>query len=993
MLTQKLSPIPVVMLMVSIVATVIFGVSESVVFNPPYLLLILNLIFWTGATIAIAYISAKTFLHDGSLTVLLISVSIIILGVSVILSGWVGSFSGDHSVAIGNICPLVASVVQLTSGLFSLTIRDEAAIARRKRLLFVAYAAALVFVGVVSVIVLSGSLPPFFTSSGPTLLRQSVLGSTVLFFGLALTAFVLQYAKSRSPVLLWYSLAIALFSLGFFSAFEIHVIGDVPTWLGRVTLYTGNLYLLAALLESRKISVGTSNGWAEAFRSQRGQIETLFSKMLNGFAYHRIIVDEEGNPVDYVFLAANEAFEKMTGLKREIVIGKKVTEVLPGIEKDPADWIGAYGKVALTGQPAFIENYVAPLRRWYSVSAYSPRKDYFVAISEDITERKRAEKEIASLAKFPLENPAAVLRVDQKGIILFANPVAYGFLKEWQTKVGERVPENIKQQVIDALASGTKIEFEANLGEETFSFLVAPIAAEGYVNLYGISITKRKKAEKSLEEYVKNLKVLVAERTEKLEASALYARSLIEASLDPLVTISAEGKITDVNKATELATGFNRDQLIGSDFSDYFTEPEKARAGYKHVFTQGFVKDYSLAIRHKSGKITDVLYNATLYRNEAGEIQGVFAAARDVTKGKQAEEKIRVASLYSRSLIEASLDPLVTISVDGKITDVNKATELATGCSREELIGSDFSNYFTEPEEAAAGYKQVFTEGFVVDYPLAIRHKSGKVTEVLYNASVYRNVEGQVEGVFAAARDITERKKLEKMLQESERLAAIGSTAGMVGHDIRNPLQAITGDVYLLESEVSSLPEGEAKDNMKESLEGIDQNVQYVNKIVQDLQDYARPITPVVTETNLETLFEDMLKNGVPENIEASLRVEKKAKKIVTDTQLLKRVLSNLVSNSLQAMPNGGKLMVRAFRDVGDTVITVEDTGGGIPENVRSRLFTPLFTTKSKGQGFGLPVVKRMTEALGGTVSFESELEKGTKFIIRLPTPKEMKGK
>jgi signal transduction histidine kinase len=254
-------------------------------------------------------------------------------------------------------------------------------------------------------------------------------------------------------------------------------------------------------------------------------------------------------------------------------------------------------------------------------------------------------------------------------------------------------------------------------------------------------------------------------------------------------------------------------------------------------------------------------------------------------------------------------------------------------------------------------------------------------------------VEGQVEGVFAAARDITERKKLEKMLQESERLAAIGSTAGMVGHDIRNPLQAITGDVYLLESEVSSLPEGDAKDNMKESLEGIDQNVQYVNKIVQDLQDYARPITPVVTETNLETLFEDMLKNGVPENIEASLRVEKKAKKIVTDTQLLKRVLSNLVSNSLQAMPNGGKLMVRAFRDVGDTVITVEDTGGGIPENVRSRLFTPLFTTKSKGQGFGLPVVKRMTEALGGTVSFESELEKGTKFIIRLPTPKEMNGK
>src|SRR5512136_3117993 len=137
--------------MASIVATVIFGVSESAVFNPPYLLLILDLIFWPGATAAIAYISAKTFLHDGSLTVLLTSASIIILGVSLILSGWVASFSGDHSVAIGNMCPLAASIVQLTGGLYSLTGRGETPIARRKRLLLVAYATAFIFVGVISV--------------------------------------------------------------------------------------------------------------------------------------------------------------------------------------------------------------------------------------------------------------------------------------------------------------------------------------------------------------------------------------------------------------------------------------------------------------------------------------------------------------------------------------------------------------------------------------------------------------------------------------------------------------------------------------------------------------------------------------------------------------------------------------------------------------------------------------------------------------------------
>lgn len=249
---------------------------------------------------------------------------------------------------------------------------------------------------------------------------------------------------------------------------------------------------------------------------------------------------------------------------------------------------------------------------------------------------------------------------------------------------------------------------------------------------------------------------------EKLREASLYTRSLIEVSLDPLVTISSEGKITDVNKATESVTGIQRDKLIGSDFSDYFTEPEKAREGYREVFEKGFVKDYPLAIRHKSGSIIHVLYNASVYKDATGHVAGVFAAARDITEQKRTEEKLREASVYTRSLIEVSLDPLITISPEGKITDVNKATESATGISREKLIGSDFSDYFTEPEKAHKGYMEVFEKGFVKDYPLAIRHVSGNTMDVLYNASVYRDTSGNIAGVFAAARDVTERKMAEK---------------------------------------------------------------------------------------------------------------------------------------------------------------------------------------------------------------------------------------
>lgn len=253
--------------------------------------------------------------------------------------------------------------------------------------------------------------------------------------------------------------------------------------------------------------------------------------------------------------------------------------------------------------------------------------------------------------------------------------------------------------------------------------------------------------------------------------AAEYARSLIEAALDPLVTISPEGKITDVNEATVKVTGLPRDKLIGTDFSDYFTEPAKAREGYRQVFSQGFVTDYPLTIRHKNGGQTDVLYNASVYRDTRGNVLGVFAAARDVTAQKHAAQ-------YARSLIEASLDPLVTISPEGKITDVNEATVKVTGLPRDKLIGTDFSDYFTEPAKAREGYRQVFSQGFVTDYPLTIRHKNGRLTDVLYNASVYRDARGNVLGVFAAARDVTAQKKAEaevtaQRTRELERLAEL----------------------------------------------------------------------------------------------------------------------------------------------------------------------------------------------------------------------------
>ena len=298
------------------------------------------------------------------------------------------------------------------------------------------------------------------------------------------------------------------------------------------------------------------------------------------------------------------------------------------------------------------------------------------------------------------------------------------------------------------------IEFEDIRDGTCFHHTLLPLSDNGIVKRIVVNsqdITKRKDDEKAF-----------------ITINS-YNRVLIDASIDPFITVNPNGEITDANKAVETVTGYDLEQVIGTNFSNYFTDSNYALEGFKKVFKNGFVENYPLKIMHKEGHILHVLINASLYYDEKGEIIGVFAAIRDITELKIAEKALKQANRYNRSLIEANIDPLVTIGPDGKVTDVNKATEKVTGCSRNEIIGTDFSDYFTEPDKAKEGYEEVFRKGYVKDYPLEIQHHDGGITPVLYNASIYRDESGDVVGVFAAARDITKRKKIENELLRANR--------------------------------------------------------------------------------------------------------------------------------------------------------------------------------------------------------------------------------
>ena len=278
--------------------------------------------------------------------------------------------------------------------------------------------------------------------------------------------------------------------------------------------------------------------------------------------------------------------------------------------------------------------------------------------------------------------------------------------------------------------------------------------------------------------------------------------SIVDSSNDAIITKTMDGVITTWNKSAERIYGYSEDEAIGQSVS-LLMPPDRAREMVEvldRILIGERFGPYETTRRRKDGVIIAISLTVSPIHDAAGAIVGASSIAREITERarlREIAERERVqdqalgASQYARSLIEASRDPLVTISPAGKITDVNEATIRVTGVERGHLVGTDFSDYFTEPDRAREGYLQVFARGFVTDYPLTIRHTGGDLTDVLYNASLYKHAGGQVLGVVATARDVTAQKRAEseaakQRARELDRLAELERFQKLtVGRELR----------------------------------------------------------------------------------------------------------------------------------------------------------------------------------------------------------------
>lgn len=482
-----------------------------------------------------------------------------------------------------------------------------------------------------------------------------------------------------------------------------------------------------------------------------------------------------------------------------------------------------------------------------------------------------------------------------------------------------------------------------------------------------------------------------------LAARQAYTRMVIEAAVAAVFTVARDGLVADVNAAASALTGFPRGLLLGRPFSELFGEPDAARQTVSRAFRDGRVVAAVLRLTTADSSPRIVTCDAGRFLDPRDGQQALVVSVRDITAQRETEERLY---FYNQSLYAATTDAIVITDVIGTISDANQRMERLAGQSRDELTGTSLDGYFTEPKQARNFLRAVLREGKVADFELSPGRPGGPASTVLsFSAWTFADSHGKLQGILASARDVTERKKFEGiqagMLDRARELdRAKSDFVARVSHELRSPLTSILGYLELLgEDDDDSLTARQQR-----MVEVINRNCQRLISLIEDLLLLSRIEAGTLT-LDCEHMDPGKLIERVHESFQPAIREQRLASRLdcepdlglVADPVQLERLMTNLISNAVKFTPPEGKIDISCRRDRDSVLITVRDTGIGVPEAEQSRLFSRFFRSsvslerETQGTGLGLFIVKRIAEAHGGTVAAESSVGEGSTFTVRLP--------
>ena len=462
--------------------------------------------------------------------------------------------------------------------------------------------------------------------------------------------------------------------------------------------------------------------------------------------------------------------------------------------------------------------------------------------------------------------------------------------------------------------------------------------------------------------------------------------AVLDASDDAIIATDLTGKVFTWNQGAERIYGYAAKEFIGRSLGDLM--PPGDRSGYSSILSAlqagSRIDPHDAVHVVKGGHRIDVLMTVSPIRDTSDQVVGAVVTARDQTAQRRAERNLRSSEARGRAIIETAVDAIILIDRRGRVEAFNPAAERLFGYPAHEVMGRNVSMLMPEPYSAEHDHYlrrySMTGERHIIGIGREVTARRRNGTMFPAHLSVAElSIEGEVKFT-GIVRDLTERVRLEMKLREESGLVRLGELAAVLAHEVKNPLAAVSGAIQVLSGRLPTEEDREIVGEVLRRLDGL-------SAMMSDLLLFARPPKPKRSSVQIGDLVESLVAFMRHDRkwVDVHMHVEGEAPVVHADGELLKVALQNLLVNAAQAMQMRGDIRVCLGADEGIVRIDIVDAGPGMPPEVQSRIFTPFFTTKSKGTGLGLPTVRRIAEAHRGTVEIVSSDAGGTRVRFALP--------